>query len=96
MKYDSIQRPFFHCTPHFNHLGYEGLSYRKVHAYCTGESAPPMEFLVMLGELGFDLPPLALTQLSDQERLIIEHLRTQPEKQAIVLAKRHYQGARTL
>jgi hypothetical protein len=121
-------------------LGYEGLSYRKVHAYCTGESAPPMEFLVMLGELGFDLPhlilgtpvpdsasgpapspqaamlaqlagamqatrqaleqlaplaaqaaasglpPLTQAQLSEQERLIIEHLRTQPEKQAIVLA----------
>lgn len=41
-------------------LGYEGLSYRKVHAYCTGETPPPVEFLVMLGGMGFDLHHLLL------------------------------------
>ena len=41
-------------------LGYEGLSYRKVHAYCTGETPPPVEFLVMLGTMGFDLHHLLL------------------------------------
>jgi hypothetical protein len=41
-------------------LGYEGLSYRKVHAYCTGETPPPVEFLAMLGGMGFDLHHLLL------------------------------------
>jgi hypothetical protein len=42
--------------------GYEGLTYRKVHAYCTGETPPPVEFLVMLGQMGFDLHQLLLGQ----------------------------------
>lgn len=127
--------------------GYDGLTYRKVHAYCTGESSPPMEFLVLLGQMGFDLshlilgtaaqggsadsgadlatgalpasadllaqlalalratqqalsqlaplaantvgenlPPLTLAQLSGVERLTIERLRAQPEKQELILA----------
>ncbi len=41
-------------------LGYEGLSYRRVHAYCTGETPPPVEFLVMLAGMGFDLHHLLL------------------------------------
>ncbi len=43
-------------------LGYPGLSYRKVHAYCSGESQPPLEFLVLLGQMGFDLHDLLLGQ----------------------------------
>ena len=125
--------------------GYDGLTYRKVHAYCTGESSPAMEFLILLGQMGFDLshlilgtpaqsvgvgagvatgalpasadllaqlalalratqqalsqlaplaantvgenlPPLALAQLSGAERLTIERLRAQPEKQELILA----------
>jgi hypothetical protein len=123
--------------------GYDGLTYRKVHAYCTGESSPPMEFLTLLGQMGFDLshlilgtpvqnmgpgvatgalpasadllaqlaqalrttqqalsqlaplaantvgenlPHLTLAQLSGAERLTIERLRAQPEKQELILA----------
>ncbi len=37
------------------HLAGPDFTYRKIQAYCAGESAPSLPFLHLLGELGFDL-----------------------------------------
>lgn len=37
------------------HLGGAGFTYRKIQAYCAGDSAPTLAFLALLGRLGLDV-----------------------------------------
>lgn len=54
------------------HRGGKGFTYRKIHAYCAGTTPPPLEFLVLLGTLGFDIHYLIMGSSAGAE----SHLRS--------------------
>jgi hypothetical protein len=54
------------------HRGGKGFTYRKIHAYCAGTTPPPLEFLVLLGSLGFDIHYLIMGSSAGAE----SHLRS--------------------
>ena len=54
------------------HRGGMGFTYRKIHAYCSGTTPPPLEFLVLLANLGFDIHYLIMGSNAEAE----SHLRS--------------------